>query len=241
MKDLTELVIYNSAIEAEKEKRKTMSANDLRLLEGLLQKIRELGFNECYYLADITNRKFPSKSVVLCVLDTILKWDDKGIEAMLVGCLKFKGLQCAVDTVIASFTRLTETEKFRYQAFYDNTLVALIDKKHFPIYLEWAKCWKKVACFPLLMECLCRRNVEHVIDLLIAQALSKEDFCLFVPNGYTQRNQAFVNAISSLAKCPTYEERIIATFEEILEQSNDKNIKECTVYALKKYKSKFKK
>lgn len=234
------IIVYYSAIEEETVWRKKASPNDILLLENMLKKIQDNGFENIKYLADIFYRKIDNSLIIGIIQETILEWEDIGIEVQLVAVIGKKGNKNIIETIFKSYNLLNDDEKNRYQAFYDNALNNSFDKNFIDVYLPLAKEWRDVANFPLVMKMLCSMNISETKDLLIEQLFSKVDFELFNPIEYwTQRNQAYINSIVALENYPTKDIKIVKALEKLITSTNCTNLKDCAKNALNKIKSRF--
>lgn len=235
MKINTSEIIYNDAIDKEFEWKKSATLNDLQLLDNLLKRIKNQCNIDVNYLADLTNRPIRSKEVVSLIEDTLLKWDDRGIEAMLVGAIGKKGNNQIVKTVIESYERLNEVEKKQYHAFYDNALTNIGDKSLIQQYVKWAQSWRDLANLPLLMCSLGKWHIEDAKDIFIEQLFSREDYELYDPIHYlTQRNHAYIVAILALSKFNPTDDKIAKALLKIYNDTDCVNIRDCAKQAIKK-------
>ena len=139
--DIASIVIYCDALECEKEWRKTASQNDLALLDHTIKQLQAIGLTEIKSYSDIVHRRIEDKRAISILNDTILKWDDVGKEAQLIGVIGVRGNTNATEKIIRSYERMPENEK-RGCAFYDNALARIADKRYKDVYLGWAKSWK---------------------------------------------------------------------------------------------------
>lgn len=232
--DISKRVIYNSAISQETEWRKTASVDDIMTLDTMLKTIREI-FTDAYYLADITNRKINDNKILSIIKNTILHWDDKGIEAMLIGVIGTKNHISATALIIKSYEELSVTYRKQYHAFYDNALANISDKSFSDKYLEWAKSWREVANFPLLMRKLGEWDLTQAKDIFINQLFSRVEYELYNPiEFWTQRNQAYINSICALESFKVYDEQIFNALTRLYNETDCQNIKERAYQAIKK-------
>ncbi len=236
--DNSKRVIYNSAIAKEIEWRKTASVDDILTLDTMLKAIREIG-TDAYYLADITNRKINDNKILSIIKNTMLHWDDKGIEAMLIGVIGTKNNLSATALIIKSYEELPDANRKQYHAFYDNALANICDKRFSDKYLEWANSWREVANFPLLMCKLGEWDLMQAKDSLINQLFSRVEYELYNPiEFWTQRNQAYINAICALESFKVYDEQIFNALTKLYNETDCQNIKERAYQAIKKIQRK---
>ncbi len=232
--DIASIVVYSDALECEKEWRKTASQNDLALLDKTIIQLQAIGLTEIQSFSDIIYRKITDKKAIAVLTETILKWDDWGKETELIGVIGIRGNTNATERIIRSYERMPENEK-KGCAFYDNALARIADKKYKDIYLRWAKCWKDLANFGLLMSCFSKWGIEEGKDIFLYQLFSKENYELYDPIKYwNSRNQAYMNALVALTKYPDTDGRIESALKKLIEETDYKYLKEYAIESLKR-------
>lgn len=234
--DIASIVIYSDALEREKEWRKTASQNDLALLDQTIRQLQAMGLTEIQCFSDIKHRRIKDKKAIAVLTETILKWDDWGKEAELIGVIGVRGNTNATEKIIRSYERMPENEK-RGCAFYDNALARIADKRYKDVYLGWAKSWKDLSHFGLLMDCLSKWGFEEGKDIFLYQLFSKENYELYDPVNYCNyRNQAYMNALTALSKYTDTDGRIESALKKVIAETDYQYLREAAVRALKKLK-----
>ena len=234
--DISATAIYLDALEGEKEWRKTASQNDLELLDQTIMQLQTIGLTEIQCFSDIKHRKITDKKAIAVLTETILKWDDVGQEAELIGVIGIRGNTNATEKIIHSYERMPDNEK-KGCAFYDNALARIADKRYKDVYLRWAKSWKDLSHFALLMDCFSKWGFEEGRDIFLYQLFSKEDYELYDPVNYcNHRNQAYMNALIALSKYTDTDGRIESALKKVIAETDYKYLREAAVRALKKLK-----
>ena len=235
--DVARIVVYSDALECEKEWRKTASRNDLALLDQTIMQLQTIGLTEIQCFSDIRHRKITDKIAIAVLTETILKWDDVGKEAELIGVIGIRGNTNATEKIIHSYERMPDNEK-KGCAFYDNALARIADIRYKDVYLRWAKSWKDLANFGLLMSCFSKWKIEEGKDIFIQQLFPKEDYGKYDPiNNWNNRNQAYMNALVALTKYSDTDGRIENTLKKVIEETDYKYLKEYAIESLKKIRN----
>ena len=234
--DISATAIYLDALEGEKEWRKNASQNDLELLDQTIKQFHEIGITYINTFSDIIYRKITDKSIIEILNETILKWDDLGIEVQLIGVIGVRGNTKATERIIRSYERISESQRGAY-IFYDDALKKIADKRYKDVYLKWARSWKDLANLGMLMNKMAVWGIEEGKDIFLEQLFSTEDIDQYDPNNYANlRMQAYMNALTAVSKYTDTDGRIESALQKVVKETDSKYLKEFALKGLEDLK-----
>lgn len=173
-RDYATNIIYNAAVDEEKEWRKNGHIHDIAIVDQLLGEVRELGYHYKYFV-DITNRDNDDKNLLKLLLGYIGRFQDDYYSAALVAVVGKKGNTSATEIILKSYMGLSEESKRKHAGFYDNALNQIKDKRYVSSYMELLKKPEDAIKLPLTMIMLAKWQLEdakqYFLDYLNANIL----------------------------------------------------------------------
>lgn len=207
-KDYISDILYQNAIEEEKEWRKEkINIHDVEIVDKLLYEVRALGYSY-NYLADITHRDNSDEKILNILLQYIGCFKDEEISAFLISAIGRPGNLNATETILKNYANSSEESQRTLAGFYDNALYRIKDKRYICDYLNLLKNPETAIRFPLTMIMLAKWHNEEAKLLFLKYLNCPEDqinllfIALEALSYYTDKDGLIIKEINKKSQGP---------------------------------------